>query len=478
MACKLQGALISYHSRTTKFIDKKERAASVVARAEITHQTEFPPLSDTYVPPPTPSLIDNNAFETFQGEELPISASGKFGRFGGKFVHEHLVAYFSQLEVEFENALGDHTFQAELAEALRDYAGRETPLYHAQRLSEYYKSRNNGTGPDIYLKREDLNHGGSHKMNNALAQAMIAKRMGCKSVVTATGSGHHGLATAAACAKLALECTVFMAAKDIERQYSNVRLMNLLGAEVEAVDGGFRDAASDAFRCWVGDLENKYHLTGSAVGPHPCPSMVREFQSVIGKETRTQALEKWGGKPDVLVACVGTGSNALGLFHEFVDDEDVRLIGVEGGGLGLEGGKHSSTLSKGEVGVYHGAISYLLQDQHGQIIHPHSIAAGMEYPGVGPELSFLKESGRAEFCAATDEEALDAYENLCRLEGIFPSLEAAHALGILEKLAPTLCDGSKVVVNCSGSGDKDASIVFGRRFLEKLRKRVVKTSTT
>ncbi|RZB77593.1 Tryptophan synthase beta chain 2, chloroplastic isoform D [Glycine soja] len=299
-------------------------------------------------------------------------------------------------------------------------------------------------------------------MNNALAQAMIAKRMGCKSVVTATGSGQHGLATAAACAKLALDCTVFMADKDIHRQYSNVRLIKLLGAQVEAVDGGFTDAASEAFRYWVGDLENRYHLSGSAVGPHPCPTMVREFQSVIGKETRMQALEKWGGKPDVLVASVGTGSNALGLFHEFIADKDVRFVGVEAGGLGLESGKHSSTLTTGEVGAYHGAISYLLQDQDGQIIHPHSIAAGMEYPGVGPELSFLKESGRAEFCVANDEEALDAYQRLCKLEGIFPSLEAAHALAILDKLVPTLCNGTKVVVNCSGRGDKDAAIVFNR----------------
>ncbi|CAJ1925203.1 unnamed protein product [Sphenostylis stenocarpa] len=470
MACKLQGALTSCHSRTTKFKYQKERAAIVMPKAVVTphtFKTKLPELNLTYVPPPPTPSLDKKALETVHEKDLPTNTSGKFGRFGGKFVPETLVACLSQLEAEFKNALSDHAFQAELAEALRDYAGRETPLYHAKRLSEYYKSRNNGKGPDIYLKREDLNHGGSHKMNNALAQTMIAKRMGCKTVVTSTGSGHHGLATAAACAKLGLECTVFMAAKDIDRQYSNVRLMKLLGAEVEAVDGGFRDAASEAFRCWVGDLEKKYHLTGSAVGPHPCPSMVREFQSVIGKETRMQALEKWGGKPDVLVASVGTGANALGLFHEFIGDGDVRLIGVEGGGLGLESGRHSSTLAKGEVGVYHGAISYLLQDDDGQVIHPHSIAAGMEYPGVGPELSFLKESGRAEFCVATDEEALDAYEKLCKLEGIFPSLEAAHALGTLDKLVPTLCDGTKVVVNCSGSGDKDAAIVFNRRFLDK-----------
>lgn len=404
--------------------------------------------------------------ESVERKDLTITNSGKFGKFGGTFVPETLIACLGQLETEFKKALRDEVFQAELGAALRDYVGRETPLYHAQRLSEYYKNMNNGKGPDIYLKREDLNHSGSHKMNNALAQTMMAKRMGCKSVVTASGSGQHGLATAAACAKLALGCTVFMATKDMERQSSNVRLIKLLGAKVEGVEGGSRDAASEAFRYWVGDLENMYHMTGSAVGPHPCPTMVREFQSVIGKETRMQALEKWGGKPDVLVANVGTGSNALGLFHEFIKDKDVRLIGVEAAGLGLGSGKHSSTLTAGEVGVYHGAISYLLQDEDGQVIYPHSIAAGMEYPGVGPELSYLKESGRAEFCVATDQEALDAYERLCKLEGIVPSLEAAHALAILDKLVPTLCNGTKVVVNCSGRGDKDAAIVFNRRLLD------------
>ncbi|KAJ1384329.1 Tryptophan synthase, beta chain [Sesbania bispinosa] len=407
-------------------------------------------------------LLTTGQYVIEKATELIVERNGKFGRFGGKFVPETLVACLNHLEAEFNKALRDQLFQAELGAALRDFAGRETPLYHAERLSEHYKSKNNGKGPDIYLKREDLNHSGSNKMNNVLAQAMIAKRMGRKSIITSTGSGQHGLATAAACAKLALECTVFMAAKDMDRQFSNVRLMKLLGAQVECVNGSMKDAASEAFRCWVGDLENSYHLTGSAVGPHPCPTMVREFQSVIGKETRMQAWEKWGGKPDVLVACVGTGSNALGLFHEFIPDRDVRLIGVEAAGFGLESGKHSSTLARGEVGVYHGAMSYLLQDEDGQIIGPHSIAAGMEYPGVGPELSFLKESGRAEFCVATDQEALDAYERLCELEGIFPSLEAAHALAILDKLVPTLCDGSKVVVNCSGRGDKDAAIVFNR----------------
>ncbi|KAI5656828.1 hypothetical protein M9H77_25621 [Catharanthus roseus] len=308
---------------------------------------------------------------------------------------------------------------------LRDYAGRETPLYFAERLTDYYKN-SEGEGPEIYLKREDLVHGGSHKMNNAIAQAMLAKRIGRNSIITATGAGQHGVATAAACAKLSLECTVFMATADIERQPSNVLLMKHLGAQVKVVDGSFKDAISEAIRNWVGELESSYFLAGTAVGPHPCPTMVREFQSVIGKEIRKQANEKWGGKPDVLVACVGSGSNALGMFHEFIRDEDVRLIGVEAAGTGLDEGLHSATLARGEVGVYHGTMSYLLQDDEGQILVPHSIGVGLEYPAVSPELSFLKETGRAEFYSATDEEALDAYERLCRLEGIFPALETFY----------------------------------------------------
>ncbi|KAL5100910.1 hypothetical protein RYX36_005237 [Vicia faba] len=462
-ACKFQGTIVS-----NQFINKKEATkdhASAVVQAVITGREKFkiklPQLTTTYVPLPIPLIEKDNEIIV---ETESTNSAGKFGRFGGTFVPETLIMSLNHLEAEFKNVLHDRVFQDELATALRDYVGRETPLYHAQRLSEYYKSKNGGKGPDIYLKREDLNHTGSHKMNNALAQAMIAKRIGWKSVITATGSGQHGLATAAACAKLGLECTVFMAAKDMERQSSNVRLMKLLGANVEGVYGSFKDASSEAFRWWVEDLENSYHMTGSAVGPHPCPTMVREFQSVIGKETRKQAIEKWGGKPDIVIACVGTGSNALGMFHEFLSDTDVRLIGVEAGGLGLESGRHSSTLAKSEVGVYHGAISYVLQDDYGQIIQPHSIAAGMEYPGVGPELSYLKESGRAEFWAATDEEALDAYDKLCKLEGIIPSLEAAHAFAILDKLVPTLPnDNIKVVINCSGRGDKDVDILFNRR---------------
>ncbi|KAL3820681.1 hypothetical protein ACJIZ3_006586 [Penstemon smallii] len=397
--------------------------------------------------------------EVNQTDDTLISTTGKFGRFGGVFVPEILVTCLNKLVAEFSLILHDSEFQAELAMALRDYVGRETPLYFAQRLSNYFKN-DDGEGPQIYLKREDLNHGGAHKINNAMAQAMLAKRMGRQSILAATGAGQHGVATAAVCAKLSLDCTIFMGDVDIERQSSNVILMRQLGAQVKSVEGTFKDATSEAIRNWVNDLENSYYLAGTAVGPHPCPSMVREFQSVIGKETRKQAMEKWGGKPDVILACIGSGSNALGIFHEFVRDEDVRLIGVEAGGNGIESGKHSATLAKGEVGVYHGSMSYLLQDDEGQIIGPHSIGVGLEYPGVSPELSFLKDVGRAEFYTVTDEEALDAYSMLCRLEGIFPALEAAHALAYLRKLCPTLPNGTKVVVNCSGRGDKDAATVF------------------
>lgn len=350
--------------------------------------------------------------------------------------------------------------QEELATALRDYVGRETPLYFAERLTDHYKKSKNGEGPEIYLKREDINHTGAHKINNAIAQAMIAKRMGRKTISCATGAGQHGVATAAACAKLGLECIVFMGTADMEKQASSVTFMKLLGAQVKGVEGSFKDASSEAIREWVGNLESVYYLTGTVVGAHPCPSMVREFQSVIGKETRRQAMEKWGGKPDVLLACIGSGSNALGLFHDFIGDEHVRLIGVEAAGFGLDTTKHSATLATGHLGVYHGAMTFLLQDEEGQILPPYSIALGLEYPGVGPEISFLKDSGRAEFQSVTDQEALNAYVRVCRLEGILPSLEAAHALAFLEKLCPTLPNGTKVVVNCSGRGDKDAALVL------------------
>ncbi|KAJ0017868.1 hypothetical protein Pint_10908 [Pistacia integerrima] len=430
-------------------------AASVISGSSVTHKT-WSPLS--MEKPLSKALLETDVWKVIPG---------KFGRFGGKYVPETLITSLKQLENEFNFVLQDTAFQEELSTALREYVGRETPLYFAERLTNHYKDEN-GEGPEIYLKREDLNHMGAHKINNAIAQVMIAKRMGRKSVVAATGAGQHGVATAAACAKLGLECTVYMGTDDTEKQSSksNVLLMNLLGAQVnhritvKGVNGSFKDASSEAIRGWVGDLERSYYLCGTVVGPHPCPSMVREFQSVIGKETRRQAMEKWGGQPEVLIACVGSGSNALGLFNEFIKDEEVRLIGVEAAGFGLDSGRHSATLSRGEVGVYHGAMTYLLQDEEGQILGPHSIGVGLEYPGVGPEISFLKDSGRAEFYTATDHEAVDAYKRLCRLEGIFPALEASHALAFLDKLCPTLANGAKVVVNCSGHGYKDAATVF------------------
>ncbi|KAL0320776.1 UNVERIFIED_CONTAM: Tryptophan synthase beta chain 2, chloroplastic [Sesamum radiatum] len=345
----------------------------------------------------------------------------------------------------------------ELDGILRDYVGRESPLYFAERLTDHYK-RPDGKGPHIYLKREDLNHTGAHKINNAVAQALLAKRLGKKRIIAETGAGQHGVATATVCARFGLQCVIYMGAQDMERQALNVFRMRLLGAEVRAVHSGtatLKDATSEAIRDWVTNVESTHYILGSVAGPHPYPMMVREFHAVIGKETRKQALEKWGGKPDVLVACVGGGSNAMGLFHEFIDDKDVRLIGVEAAGFGLDSGKHAATLTKGEIGVLHGAMSYLLQDEDGQIVEPHSISAGLDYPGVGPEHSFLKDIGRAEYYSITDEEALEAFKRLSRLEGIIPALETSHALAYLEKLCPTLPDGTKVVLNCSGRGDKD-----------------------
>ncbi|KAK4341833.1 hypothetical protein RND71_037649 [Anisodus tanguticus] len=354
--------------------------------------------------------------------------------------------------------------------------GRESPLYFAERLTEHYK-RPDGEGPLIYLKREDLNHTGAHKINNAVAQALLAKRLGKKRIITETGAGQHGVATATVCVRFGLECVIYMGAQDMDRQALNVFRMRLLGAEVRAVHSGtatLKDATSEAIRDWVTNVETTHYILGSVAGPHPYPMMVREFHAVIGKETRKQSLEKWDGKPDVLVACVGGGSNAMGLFHEFVVDKDVRLIGVEAAGFGLDSGKHAATLTKGEVGVLHGAMSYLLQAEDGPIVEPHSISAGvatldatelsvfvrnqiftssnwfiplMDYPGVGPEHSFLEDLGRAEYHSITDEEALE--------EGIIPALETSHALAYLEKLCPTLPSGTKVVLNCSGRGDKD-----------------------
>jgi tryptophan synthase beta chain len=388
--------------------------------------------------------------------------AGRFGKFGGKYVPETLIPALAELEVAYKEAIADPSFQAELDFALKEYVGRETPLYFAERLSHHYR-REDGSMPHIYLKREDLNHTGAHKINNALGQAMLCKRMGKNRIIAETGAGQHGVATATVCARLGLECIVYMGAKDMERQALNVFRMRLMGAEVRPVYYGtatLKDATSEAIRDWVTNVETTHYILGSAAGPHPYPMMVRDFQSVIGRETRQQCLDRFGSLPDIVIACVGGGSNAMGIFHEFVDEESVRLIGVEAGGEGVSTSKHAATLTKGTPGVLHGSFSYVLQDSEGQVIDPHSISAGLDYPGIGPEHSFLKDVGRAEYFAVTDEEALEAFQRLSQLEGIIPALETSHALAHLEKLCPTLADGTKVVLNLSGRGDKDVNTVI------------------
>jgi len=381
--------------------------------------------------------------------------SGRFGAYGGKYVPETLIPALLDLEREYAALATDQAFQTELQSILKDYVGRANPLYFAERLTEHY-----GTG-DIYLKREDLNHTGAHKINNAVGQALLAKKMGKKRIIAETGAGQHGVATATVCARFGLECIIYMGAADMERQKLNVFRMRLLGATVCPVRSGtatLKDATSEAIRDWVTNVETTHYILGSVAGPHPYPMMVRDFHAVIGKETRAQAMEKWGGKPDILMACVGGGSNAMGLFHEFVDDEDVKLIGIEAAGEGMgPGQKHAATLTLGKPGVLHGSFSYLIQDEEGQIIEPHSISAGLDYPGIGPEHSFLKDFGRAEYHAVTDQEALDAFVRVSRMEGIIPALETSHAFAYLEKLMPTLEKGQKVVLNCSGRGDKDVN---------------------
>lgn len=367
----------------------------------------------------------------------------------------------AELESAYQQYRNDPDFQAELQQLLRDYVGRATPLYFAERLTAHY-ARPDGTGPQIYLKREDLNHTGAHKINNALGQVLLAKRMGKKRIIAETGAGQHGVATATVCARFGLECVIYMGVHDMERQALNVFRMQLMGAEVRPVEAGtgtLKDATSEAIRDWVTNVETTHYILGSVAGPHPYPMMVRDFHAIIGQETRAQALEKWGGLPDILLACVGGGSNAMGLFHEFVNEPSIRLIGVEAAGEGVNTEKHAATLTKGRVGVLHGSMSYLLQDEDGQVIEAHSISAGLDYPGVGPEHSYLKDVGRAEYYSVTDEEALAALERLSRLEGIIPALETAHAIAYLETLCPQLTGSPRIVINCSGRGDKDVQTV-------------------
>ncbi len=404
----------------------------------------------------TTPLRPNSQPSTQQPDEL-----GRFGQFGGKYVPETLMPALAELETAFKHYRHDPEFQQELQNLLRDYVGRPSPLYFAERLTQYY-AKPDGSGPQIYLKREDLNHTGAHKINNALAQALLARKMGKQRIIAETGAGQHGVATATVCARFGLECVIYMGVHDMERQALNVFRMRLLGAEVQPVEAGtgtLKDATSEAIRDWVTNVETTHYILGSVAGPHPYPMMVRDFHGVIGVETRAQCLEKWGGLPDILLACVGGGSNAMGLFHEFVHEASVRLIGVEAAGSGIETGKHAATLTKGQIGVLHGAMSYLLQDDDGQVIEAHSISAGLDYPGVGPEHSYLKDSQRAEYYSVTDQEALDAFKRLSQLEGIIPALETAHAIAYLETLCPQLEGSPKIVLNCSGRGDKDVQTV-------------------
>ncbi len=381
---------------------------------------------------------------------------GRFGPYGGQYVPETLMAALQELERSYREAQEDAAFRQELASLLHDYAGRPTPLYFAQRLTERLG------GARVYLKREDLAHTGAHKINNALGQGLLVRRMGKPRVVAETGAGQHGVATATVCAMLGLECVVYMGEEDVRRQALNVFRMKLLGAEVRPVASGSRtlkDAINEAIRDWVTNVETTHYLLGSVVGPHPYPMMVRDFQSVIGNEAREQLLAAVGRLPDYAVACVGGGSNAMGLFHPFRDDASVRLIGVEAAGEGLSTERHAAPLAAGRPGVLHGSMSYLLQDKAGQVIEAHSISAGLDYPGVGPEHSFYKDSGRAQYVAVTDRQALEGLTLLCETEGIIPALESAHAIYHAAELAKTLPSEEIVLICVSGRGDKDMEIV-------------------
>jgi tryptophan synthase beta chain len=383
---------------------------------------------------------------------------GHFGSFGGKYVPETLMAPLEELEKAYASVRRDPLFRQELNGLLKDYVGRPTPLYHAKRLSEKLK------GPGIYLKREDLTHTGAHKINNTLGQALLVKKMGKQRVIAETGAGQHGVATATAAALLGLACTVYMGEEDIRRQSLNVFRMKLLGAEVIPVSSGSRtlkDAINEAIRDWVAHVHEAYYLLGSVVGPHPYPMMVRDFQSVIGREVRKQILAREGRLPDALIACVGGGSNAMGLFHPFYK-EKVRLIGVEAGGLGMHAGKHAASLCAGSIGSLHGTMTYLLQSESGNILEAHSVAPGLDYPGVGPEHAFFKETQRAEYVTVTDDEALEAFHLLSEAEGIIPALESSHAVAYLAKMPSRFARDQIVIINLSGRGDKDVPSVAAR----------------
>ncbi|MBC5782009.1 tryptophan synthase subunit beta [Ramlibacter sp. USB13] len=383
-------------------------------------------------------------------------ATGHFGIYGGSFVSETLTHAISELRDAYERFQNDPEFLAEFEYELKHFVGRPSPIYHAQRMS-----REQG-GAQIYLKREDLNHTGAHKINNVIGQAMLARRMGKPRVIAETGAGQHGVATATICARYGLECVVYMGSNDVARQSPNVYRMNLLGARVVPVESGsktLKDALNEAMRDWVTNVENTFYIIGTVAGPHPYPMMVRDFQSVIGKECIAQMPEMAGKQPDAVIACVGGGSNAMGIFHPYIPFEKTRLIGVEAAGEGLDSGKHSASLQRGSPGVLHGNRTYILQDPNGQIIETHSVSAGLDYPGVGPEHSWLKDTGRAEYVGITDEEALKAFHYLCRTEGIIPALESSHAIAYAMKLAKTMRPDQHILVNLSGRGDKDIGTV-------------------
>lgn len=393
--------------------------------------------------------------ETHASNNMP-DEKGMFGEYGGRYVSETLIEPLAELEQAYAHYKNDPQFIAEFDADLAHYVGRPSPLYHAQRLSEKY------AGAQIYLKREDLNHTGAHKINNTIGQALLAKRMGKPRIIAETGAGQHGVASATVAARLGLECVVYMGEQDIHRQSPNVYRMKLLGAKVVPVTSGsktLKDALNEALRDWVTNVDNTFYIIGTVAGPHPYPLLVRDFQSIIGREAKTQMQEQVGCLPDALVACVGGGSNAIGLFHPFIDDQNVKMFGVEAAGLGLDTDKHSAPLNTGRPGVLHGNRTYLMEDDNGQIIETHSISAGLDYPGVGPEHAWLKDIGRVQYEAATDDEALAAFHELTRIEGIIPALESSHAIAYATKLASTMPSDKNIIVNLSGRGDKDINTV-------------------
>ncbi|ASB88255.1 tryptophan synthase subunit beta [Bacillus sonorensis] len=388
---------------------------------------------------------------------MKTQVAGKFGKYGGRFVPETLMSALVELEEAYLRFREDPDFVNEVRQLLKDYSGRPTPLYYAERLTQHLG------GPKIYLKREDLNHTGAHKINNAIAQAVLAKRMGKKKIIAETGAGQHGVATATVAALLGMECKIFMGEEDIHRQQLNVYRMQLLGAEVVPVYSGsktLKDAGNETLRYWVANVEDSFFLFGTAAGPHPYPMMVRDFQRIIGDETREQILAKEGRLPDSIIACVGGGSNAIGIFYPFLNDSQVRLIGAEAGGKGLDTNEHAATLSMGSPGVFQGSMSYLLQSSSGQVQPAHSVSAGLDYPAVGPEHAYLKDSGRVEYAAVTDKEALEALHVLSRIEGIIPALESSHALAQCVKLSSEISKDHLMIVNISGRGDKDMDTIM------------------